>query len=375
MYNGRNITLKHLFIDGRRHIGLHFTTDKLIQALLNDMPDVSWNNEFGMYHIPNDKRNLNLIFSTFRKVAWINGNYFFEKIDRPDMERPKNVDRIRKRKLPPEKRRCPESYLSKLELKGYSENTVNTYVNCFEAFLNHLDANEPQHINEKEVREYLKILVRNGRSNSYLNQAINSIKFYYEAVLGMPNRFYSIERPRKSKKLPDVLSKRDVYAIMDNTNNIKHKCIIALLCSSGLRRRELLNLELNHIDSKRMLISVRSAKGNKDRMTVLSPTILNDLREYYKIYKPKKYLFEGPQEKKYTPSSVLKLVAGAARRAKIRKRVTPHMLRHSFATHLLENGTDIRHIQLLLGHSSTKTTEIYTHVAETSFRDIKDLLS
>ncbi len=124
-----------------------------------------------------------------------------------------------------------------------------------------------------------------------------------------------------------------------------------------------------------MVVKIKNAKGNKDRISLLSPSILKDLQEYYKEYRPKKYLFEGQSGGKYSPTSVLNLISSAALRAGILKRVTPHMLRHSFATHLLENGTDIRHIQLLLGHSSTKTTEIYTHVANRSFMEIKDLLS
>jgi len=191
----------------------------------------------------------------------------------------------------------------------------------------------------------------------------------------MPNRFYDIERPIQKKQLPKVLSKSEILGLIANTNNLKHRCIVSLLYSAGLRRSELLNLKLEDIDSKRMLISVKAAKGNKDRMTVLSPIILEDLRAYYKEYRPKNFLFEGPGQKAYTASSVLKLISMAAKRAGIYKRVTPHMLRHSFATHLLEDGTDLRHIQLLLGHSSTKTTEIYTHVAESSFKGIKDLLS
>ena len=195
-------------------------------------------------------------------------------------------------------------------------------------------------------------------------------------VLGMPNRFYSIERPRRESKLPKVLSKQDILSIIKNTNNIKHKCIVSLLYSSGLRRNELLQLKLNDIDSKRMVIRVEQAKGNKDRYTVLNKSVLGDLREYYKIYNPKTYLFENPMSNnKYSSSSVLKIVVKAAENAGIKDRVTPHMLRHSFATHLLESGTDIRYIQLLLGHNSTKTTEIYTHVATNSFTAIKDLLS
>lgn len=262
-----------------------------------------------------------------------------------------------------------------MELKRYSNNTVRAYVTCFEAFLNYYSNLDPININEREIRSYLQRLIQEGKSNSYVNQALNSIKFYYEVVLGMPNRFYSIERPRKEKKLPEVLSKEEVVATIQNTNNIKHKCIVSLLYSSGLRRNELLNLKIKDIDSKRMMVRIRNSKGNKDRYTVLSAEVLKDLKIYYKEYRPKEYLFEGAKGGRYSATSVLNIVANAARRAGIYKRISPHMLRHSFATHLLENGTDIRHIQLLLGHSSTRTTEIYTHVADRSFMKIKDLLS
>lgn len=270
---------------------------------------------------------------------------------------------------------CPESYLLKLELKRYSANTVKNYISSFEAFINHFKEKELNEINEMDIRSYLQLLIQKEFSNSQVNLAINSIKFYYETVLGMPNRFYSIERPRKKKSLPEVLSKKEVLRIIDCTSNIKHKCIVGLLYSSGLRRSELLNLKIKDIDSKRMVVVVKDAKGNKDRVTVLSTRLLKDLQEYYKEYRPETYLFEGQKGGKYSVSSVLSIVKSASIKAGIYKKVTPHMLRHSFATHLLENGTDLRHIQLLLGHSSTKTTEIYTHVANSSFSDIKDLLS
>ena len=186
----------------------------------------------------------------------------------------------------------------------------------------------------------------------------------------MPNRFYNIERPRKDKKLPIVLSKDNVKKIIEHTNNIKHRCIVSLLYSAGLRRSELLNLKLSDIDSSRMLVFIKDAKGNKDRYTLLSTNILNDLRLYYKEWKPTTYLFEGQKNEQYSAASVGKIVTEAAIKAGIKKRVSPHTLRHSFATHLLESGTDLRYIQLLLGHSSTKTTEIYTHVAKSSFDSI-----
>ncbi len=166
----------------------------------------------------------------------------------------------------------------------------------------------------------------------------------------------------------------EIQTLISAVRNIKHKCIVSLLYSAGLRREELLNLRLKDIDSKRMRIVVRDAKGNKDRLTILSNNVLADLREYYKTWQPRNYLFEGPVGDKYSATSVAAVVKQAAKAARINKNVTPHTLRHSFATHLLEAGTDLRYIQVLLGHKSSKTTERYTHVADFYFGNIKSPL-
>ena len=368
------ITLKNLMIEGRKCIGLKFFQDKVLQALVNELPGIQWSEEFQMHYVPNYPAALDGIFEQFRGVAWVNCNHFFTNSGFSRNNEDINVDWFRKRTHPEGYRRCPEDYLLKLELKRYANNTVKTYVSCFEAFINHYNHIEPEHINENDIRAYLQKLIQEGSSNSYVNQAINAIKFYYEVVMEMPNRFYGMERPRVEEKLPKVLSKEEVLSIIAHTNNIKHRCVVSLLYSAGLRRNELLNLIPEDIDGKRMMIKVRGGKGNKDRFTILSETLLKELREYYKLWKPRTYLFEGPMGARYSPESVAKIVSRAAENAKIKKSVSPHMLRHSFATHLLEAGTDLRYIQVLLGHKSTKTTEIYTHVATNVFFKIKNPL-
>jgi len=370
----RHITLKHVLIGNDKYIGLKFNSDKVLNPMVKALEGISWNEEFGMYCIPNNRKNLDDIFKLFGGVAWVNTNYFFEKSNSKNLEEEFDVEWFRKRQLHESYKQCPEAYLDKLEIKRYSNNTVKSYVSCFERFINHFHDRDVDHLNEKDIRTYLKYLVGKNWSNSYINQSINSIKFYYEIVLGMPNRFYEIERPRKARKLPVVLSKEEVKALIDSTNNIKHKCILALLYSAGLRRSELLNLMPKDIDSKRMLIKVNDAKGNKDRYTLLANSVLEDLRLYYREYRPQNYLFEGQTREKYSASSILNIIVYASEKAGIKKHVTAHTLRHSFATHLLENGTDLRYIQLLLGHNSTKTTEIYTHVATNSFNSIKNPL-
>ena len=370
----KHITLKHLLIENKKFIGLQFYSDKVLNALINDLPDLNWSKEFSMYFIPNNTNNLDKVFSLFRGVAWVNGNYFFQSNRSKNLDEEFNVEWHRKRNLPDSYLKCPDSYFEKLEIKKYANNTVKTYVSCFEKFMNHYHESDIDDLNENDIRKYILSLVQNNQSTSYINQAINSIKFYYEVVNGMPNRFYAIERPRKERKLPVVLSKEDVLKVIDSTNNLKHKCIVSLLYSAGLRRSELLNLIPQDIDSRRMVIRVNGAKGNKDRFTLLSKTILSDLREYFKQYRPEEYLFEGKYGGKYNANSVFKIVSNAAIKAGIRVKVSPHVLRHSFATHLLESGTDLRYIQILLGHNSSKTTEIYTHVATNNFNSIKNPL-
>ena len=374
MKTNKFIVLKHLLIENKKFIGLKFNSDKVLNSLIKELDGIIWSPEFNLYCLPNSKINLDAIFNLFRGVAWINTNYFFERSNSKKLDEDFDVKWFRKRQKPTGYKCCPESYLEKLELKHYANNTVKTYVSCFERFINFYNSKDLDQIDENDIRNYLKLLTQNNWSISYINQSINSIKFYYEIVLGMPNRFYDIERPKKKRKLPAILSKNEIKKIINATNNLKHKCILSILYSSGLRRSELLNLKLADIDSERMLIKINDAKGNKDRYSLLSESALIDLRRYYLQYQPKTYLFEGQKKEKYSATSIVKILASAFHKSGIKKHVTPHTLRHSFATHLLENGTDLRHIQLLLGHNSTKTTEIYTHVATNSFNSIKSPL-
>jgi len=368
-----HITLIHLLINETKMIGMIFQPNSLIQNLIKSLPNPKWSRLDNAVYIINTKENLTQVFDTFRGVAWVDTRKFI--IDRPIKDNPTlNIQSFRKRIEIPGYKYCPEVYLTKLELKRYAYNTAKIYISMFEKFINRFYETPINHLTEIEIRLYLMELNQLELSNSYLHQMVNSIKFYYEIVLGMPSRMYTIERPIKQTKLPKVLSFEEIKSLIENTNNVKHKCIVSLLYSAGLRRSELLNLKVNDIDSKRMLIFVKSAKGNKDRYTVLSEATLTDLRSYFKQWRPTYFLFEGIKGYKYSTTSVANIVNQAALKAKIFKKVTPHMLRHSFATHLLENNTDLRYIQTLLGHSSSKTTEIYTQVALKKLQNIKSPL-
>ena len=215
-------------------------------------------------------------------------------------------------------------------------------------------------------------ILKNNFSSSFQNQVVNAVKLYFSAIQHKKIDVELIHRPRREKVLPNVLSKEEVKAILNAHVNIKHKMMLSLIYSCGLRCGELLALRPVHIDSKRNIVLLKCAKGKKDRIVPLSPLILKMLREYYKIYKPKTYLFEGQNMGiPYDARSLQLILKQALQKTGITKSVTLHWLRHSYATHLLESGTDLRYIQELLGHNSSKTTEIYTHVSTKSIQQIK----
>jgi integrase/recombinase XerD len=370
-----NISLKNILIDGEAKIGLKLSGSGHLTQLVQGLPEVSYSNSMGLYYLPAGKESIGLVFKYFRGKAWINGAGFFTKKSAGKQKEISDLSKIRKQYESDDLATVvPLEYVEKLENKMYSLNTARTYLSCFKLFMQTFKDIPLMEISEQDIQAYMNQLVRQGKSSTYVNQMINAIKFYYENVKGMPNRFYMIDRPEKVEKLPKVLSKAEVQKIIAKTPNIKHKCIVSLLYSAGLRRQELLDMKITDIDSARMMIRVNQGKGKKDRFTVLSNTLLEDLRIYFKEWRPKDYLFEGAGGEKYTASSVRAIVLNAAKKAGIWKTVTPHMLRHSFATHLLEAGTDLRYIQTLLGHASSKTTEIYTQVTLVNVQQIKSPL-
>ena len=275
----------------------------------------------------------------------------------------------------PNYRPCPEIYKLKLRELRYSEHTIRSYTNLFEEFINYYHRFDIDRIDETMITAFLRYLVIERKvSISYQNQAINAIKFYYERVLGGQRKVYLVDRPRSETKLPVVLSQEEVCEILKATVNLKHKAILMTIYSASLRISEAIQLKVSDIDSQRMQIRITQAKGKKDRYTLLAAKTLDLLRQYVRLYKPKLWLFEGQKGEQYSNRSIQAILKASLSKTKIQKRVTVHTLRHSFATHLLENGTDLRYIQSLLGHGSSKTTEIYTHVTTRGFEQIKSPL-
>ena len=251
-----------------------------------------------------------------------------------------------------------------LNLKNYSENTVNVYMYYVSEFLNSFDK-PALHLTIKDCRDYIHRY--KFSSTSQQNQIYSSIKLYYKFILDVDlSGKVFLERPRRERQLPKIIDKDFILEAISKINNIKHKVIISIAYSVGLRVSEVCNLKIEDIDSKRMIINIKQAKGNKDRIVPLSKNILILLREYYKEYKPKTYLFNGQISDKYSPSSCNKIV-----KKYLGDKYHFHLLRHSSFTSLLESGTDLRVIQKIAGHSSSKTTEIYTHVSTNILKNVE----
>jgi len=253
----------------------------------------------------------------------------------------------------------------------YSTHTIKTYTEALKTFLT-FTKKEVDLITEKDLIAFNTMyILKNNYSASFQNQVINAVKLFFGAIENHPMCIEKIHRPKREKKLPNVLSIAEVRDILAALDNVKHKTMLSLIYACGLRRSELLNLIFTDIQAGRNLLLIRQAKGKKDRIFPLSTKLIDLLRTYYKTYVPRKWLFEGQLAgERYSERSLEEVLKQAVKKAKIPKPVTLHWLRHSYATHLLERGTDLRYIQELLGHKSSKTTEIYTHVSMKSIQKI-----
>jgi integrase/recombinase XerD len=266
-----------------------------------------------------------------------------------------------------------ENFKKYLNTKRYSPNTVKTYSEALQSFLLFYNDKEVKKINNNDVVEFYNgYILERKLSISFQNQVVNAIKLYFRTIKETAIIIDKIYRPKREKLLPNVLSKEEIKKILEAHSNVKHKTMLCMIYSCGLRRSELINLKPQDIDSKRGVVIIKQAKGRKDRIAPLSPNILLMLREYYKTHKPITYLFEGRIEgTKYDERSLGEVLKQAVNKVSIKKPISLHWLRHSYATHLLESGTDLRYIQEILGHKSSRTTEIYTHVSTKSLQKVK----
>ena len=255
-----------------------------------------------------------------------------------------------------------EQMIIEFTLRGYSAKTQKAYLRYMKSYTEHFDKS-PDQMGEREIKEYLHFLITQNKSQSCINAAYSALKFFYENVLQQTWNGNHIPRIKKEKKLPAILDHSEVKRLFEVTNNLKHRTILMTTYAAGLRVSEVVNLKVTDIDSKRMQIRVEQGKGRKDRYVLLSEVNLEMLRIYWQAYRPKTWLFPNyNHDTALSIRSVQKIFERARQKAGIQKKVSVHSLRHSFATHLLESGTDIFYIQQLMGHASVKTTTVYNHL-------------
>jgi integrase/recombinase XerD len=347
-----NIAYQLITHRNKPRILLQFAPNKAWNERIKKVPGASWSSTLKGWHIPDTEEN--------RKKCGIE---------------PATALSVQQQKVQTSSIRLSANnkaelllYLEQLALKKYSKSTLQTYRNEFMQLLQLLGDNNVQDLTPEHLKRYmLYCAVKLQLSENTLHSRLNALKFYFEQVLKREKFFWEIPRPKKHLILPKVLGEQEIARLFNALTNKKHKAILFTAYSAGLRVSEAVRLKLSDIDSDRMQILVEKAKGKKDRYVTLSPILLDVLRSYIKEQKkrPKKYLFEGELENEPYPSrTAQKVFQRAKEKAGIQKHVSFHSLRHSFATHLLEKGVDIRFIKDILGHFSIKTTERYLHVTK-----------
>ena len=372
----KTILLEHLRHKGIQNIRIDFSFDLALNEAAKSA-GAKWSHSNKCWYLENTKENLQKIFNAFKGKIWVDATrlkaregLFQKTILQKSISAQKNI-----RNLSKETTERIHEYKRYLKSIRYSERTIENYIDMISSFLGFHAPKPIEEITNADVEKFnYEHILKNNYSVSYQRQVISTLKLFFGRIPNSKLKIQELERPQKSLRLPTVLSEQEIMSILKNIPNLKHKSIIACIYSSGLRISELLNLHIKDIDTDRMQIRVVKGKGDKDRVVGLSKMFLIILKRYAEAYKPIDYLFNGEDGGKYSAESVRKILRRGCQKAGIQKKVTPHVLRHSYATHMLENGVDLRYIQELLGHKKPETTMIYTHVAQKKLTTIKSPL-
>lgn len=356
-------------------IFLAFEKNELLIQLIRGNYKAAWSSTKKMWYVEKNAFELHEFIELMRGSAWVD----YSSLKRT-MQKETSSEAEGEKQVATPKPAISVHIADKLnnfsiwmKHKRYSANTISTYADAVKQFLTYYSEKDISTLSNDDIVSYVyNHIVKQGLSFSYQNQLINAVKLFFREVEKSEIKIEKLQRPRREHKLPNVLSKEEVKLIVEALTNTKHRAMLSLIYACGLRRSELLNLKSKDVDSKRHLLIIRNAKGYKDRVVPISEKLIEMLRDYYKAYKPKIWLFEGQKiGEQYSEESLAKVLKNALTLCNIKKPVTLHWLRHSYATHLLESGTDLRYIQELLGHKSSKTTEIYTHVSQKSIQQIR----
>ena len=364
-------------------ICIAFPFDDSIKARVKQHEGTRWSKSLNCWYIPEKMFDMDLFFNAFSPIADVDytairtsSKQVIDKLP-PSSSKGKRIKpSILKMSLEDLTKEKINIFRSWMEQKRYSESTVNSYIHQLEIFFSYYHHKPISEIDNQDINNYHNhFILKNKLSTTFQQQTVSALKLFYCKIENKNLTADKIERPRKNSPLPKVISKSNVQLLLKSITNPKHKMAMVMIYSCGLRRSELINLHLTDIDSKRMALTIVNSKGKKDRVIPISENLMDRIRSFYFSHKPRVYLIEGNiPGKSLSSTSLQKIFAQALVRSKINNKFTLHCLRHSYATHLLENGTDLRYIQDLLGHKSSKTTEIYTHVSMKSLKNIRNPL-
>lgn len=374
------LTLKPFYHRGKENTGIIFSYNTDLSNSIKKIKDARWSQTHKCWYLPITRQHYDWLKEAVDKKATIDSSPLKVYLEQKKAVQPLlKDDKVSKQRsllliqypLNQENLSAFTEYQNMLQLKGYSKNTIKNYCNEFHFMLRLLGKLCVADLTKKHIHSYLLWLIqKKDYSEAHVHTAVNAIKFYFEKVERKERELFDLPRPKKPELLPTILSQNQIIRLFASITNIKHKAIIMTCYAAGLRVSEVVNLKIRDIDSERMMIHVRAAKGKKDRMVPLSKKLLDTLREYFKQYKPKDYLFEGDKKTAYSTRSVQLILAAAKQKAGIIKKGSIHSLRHSYATHLMEAGIDVRFIQDFLGHNSLNTTMRYTHVSQRNIGNI-----
>jgi len=395
------VTLHPLVHRNHECIGIYFSNINELNAVVRRLPQIKWSRTHTCWYVPLNKEHYTIITAALKGIAEINNRTLYVYLCNKKKELQSQIkitaspgsNTANLKSLQPAKKIIPVNNLyggfispsnehvlpaleQMLRLKAYSNSTIKTYTGEMSRLLVLLKNKSADTLTAADIKRYLLYCYQKLRlTENTLHSRMNALKFYYEQVLGNEKIFWEIPRPKKQIQNPRFFNQDEITQIIKQTANLKHKTMLMLAYSTGMRVSEVTHLKVWQIDSKRMQIIVQQAKGKKDRITTLSPVLLVMLREYFKEYKPKTngYLFYGQHpDEPYSTRSLQVVLQSAKQRAGILKPGSVHALRHSFATHLLDKGTDVTMIMKLLGHNDIKTTLRYLHVTN---RDVLQIIS
>ena len=367
---GKIITAHPLEHKGKQYIGLEFTYDKGLTEICKRI-GATWGKHLGIWYMAHNQENFNKILHVFRGEAWVD----IRRLKQRQVNQAVNQKYHYEVDLSEKAEEELEVFMRKMRAKRYSQSTFKTYLSILKRFFTYFKEEASEKLTDDNVIDYMNdVVLPNGYSEVYQRQLIGALKLFYKYVHGEEREFSGVPKVRRSKKLPEILSKEEVLELFDATNNLKHEFALKMIYGCGLRVGDATRLKQRDIDLNRYIVHIKRGKGRKDRLVPFPKSLEEMYKKYLKLYRPREYVLEGQFGGPYSATSINNVIKRACDVAGIKKQVSAHTLRHSFATHIISNGGSIYLLKEILGHNSTKITQIYIHLNEQDINSVENPL-